>query len=58
MENLYKSLFVDVNQNEDDINAINFDLGMINKISGQYDTNSLSRYFTSIFRNIVLLQIH
>ena len=45
MENLYKPLFDDINQKEDNIDAFNFETNMITKISGQYDTNSLSRYF-------------
>lgn len=45
MENLYKSLYDDVNLNEDNINTHNFELSVIEKISGHCDTNTLSRYF-------------
>ena len=43
MENLYKSLYDDVNQNSDNNN---FESNVIKMISGQYDVNSLSRYFS------------
>ena len=43
MENLYKSLYDDINPNND--KSFNFELSVINKISGQYDVKSLSKYY-------------
>ena len=45
MENLYKSLYDDI-INDDNTNAHNFDLDIVNKISGQSDISSLSRYYS------------
>ena len=42
MENLYESLYEDIIRDDD---THNFDIEVINKISGQHDLRSLSRYY-------------
>ncbi len=45
MENLYKSLYDDLNQNNDVFNTLNFELNIIENISGQHDVNYLPKYY-------------
>lgn len=45
MENLYKSLYDDLNENNDTCTNLNFEVNIIDKISGQHDINCLSKYY-------------
>ncbi len=47
MENLYKSLYGDLNQNNDAFNTLDFELNIIENISGQHDVNYLCKYYNS-----------
>ena len=44
MENLYRSLYDDIT-NDDNTQTNNFDLDLINRISGQSDISTLSKYY-------------
>ena len=46
MENLYQSLYHDLNQYNDTFNTFNFQLNIVEHFSGQYDINCLSKYYS------------